>query len=393
MPLSLGIEDELFLHDEKTYRLTSAGPAAFGSGSRRAAGELKPEISDAQIELTTRPATDHRDLLADLEALRTYAADRAAELGLLVLPTGTPILGSPAGQSVSDRDRYRAIRARFGRLVQEQQFSGLHVHVGIEDPDRRASAANALRPWLPVLAAMTANSPFWFGEDTGFASWRTVNRQRWPVGGVPPAWTSFVDYHTHVAELIDVGAVPDRGCIYWDVRLSHRFPTVEVRMADTPLTSAEAVAVACLIRAIMAVDGAVDGSATTLREVSVPAPHLLRAYVFAAARDGLAARVADPCGNGLTTASGALDSLLTLVERALDEAGDAEFVRTQVDRIRAHGTGAARQRATRDDEQGMEGVVRRWALSGGSSSHVDLRSPPGRATCHPDRPSAGANRR
>jgi len=190
-----------------------------------------------------------------------------------------------------------------------------------------------------VLVALSANSPFWLAEDTGFASWRVVNRVRWPISGPPPVWSSHADYQIHLDELVDLGAAMDPGSIYWDVRLSHRYPTIEARVADTPLTAAEAVLVACLVRAL---------AATSVAGRSVPPieSHVLSSSVFAAARGGLAADLADPFHPHRTaTAPDAVRSLLAYVADELAAYGDRDFVVEQVRILLARGCGAARQRA------------------------------------------------
>ena len=329
----------MFLHRAADGRLVSGAPDVLGPYDvYLVSGAIKAEVTDSQIELTTHPCVGRRELLRALESLRAEAAALALERGYLVLPTGTPLLGSVEEQTISRSERYDVIRARFGRLVREQQFSGLHVHVGMHDLDARAAASNALRPWLPVLVALSANSPIWMGEDTGFASWRVVNRVRWPISGPPPVWSSYADYQVHLDELVDLGAAMDPGSIYWDVRLSHRYPTVEARVADTPLTAAEAVLVACLVRAVAA-------SALAGRSVPPIESHVLRSSVFAAARGGLNADIADPFHPHRTAAApDAVRSLLDFVADELAAYGDREFVVEQVRLVLTRGCGATRQR-------------------------------------------------
>ncbi|MCV7200908.1 YbdK family carboxylate-amine ligase, partial [Mycolicibacterium peregrinum] len=156
---------------------------------------------------------------------------------------------TPHAFPVTDAPRYRRIGAQFGMIAHEQGICGCHVHVRV--PDRAAAiyVSNWLRPWLPSLLALSANSPLYRNADTGHASWRSVLWSRWPAAGPPPFFTSPEDFDRTVRLLVDAGVILDEDMVYWDVRPSADFPTVEVRVADVPATVAETVLLATLIRA------------------------------------------------------------------------------------------------------------------------------------------------
>ena len=149
---------------------------------------------------------------------------------------------------VTDTPRYHDIAERFGMIAHEQGICGCHVHVDVPDRDAAIAVSNRLRPWLPLLLALTANSAVYRNADTGHASWRSVLWARWPSAGPPPHFDSADEYDAAVHLLVHSGVIRDNGMVYWDVRPSANFPTVEVRVADVPATVAETVLFAALVR-------------------------------------------------------------------------------------------------------------------------------------------------
>jgi carboxylate-amine ligase len=229
---------------------------------------------------------------------------------------------------------------RFGALA-EKVICGAHVHVGVPDRDEAAAVSNHLRPWLPVLLALTANSPIIAGRDTGYASWRHILWSRWPSAGPPPYFRSAQHYDSVVARMLENKSILDTAMIYWDIRLSAHLPTIEVRIADVPATAAETVLLATLIR------GLVAAALTDIRR-GVPAPILdqqvLRAAYWRAARDGMTGHGIDAHSTRLVPASGLLERLLTHVRPELEQHDDYDTARAAVTQILATGNGAARQR-------------------------------------------------
>jgi glutamate---cysteine ligase / carboxylate-amine ligase len=226
-------------------------------------------------------------------------------------------------------------------VAHEQGICGCHVHV--EVPDRAAAihASNWLRPWLPCLLALSANSAIYRNSDTGYASWRSVLWRRWPAAGAPPYFTSAEDYDRTVRMLIDSEVILDPKMIYWDVRPSADFPTVEVRVADVPATVAETVLLATLIRA--AVMTALQARERGEEPRRLPAAALRAAY-WKAAHDGLPGRTVDLVhGRGAVPAREQLNTLVQQVRPALEALGEYDRVVDELDRIAAQGNGAMRQ--------------------------------------------------
>jgi carboxylate-amine ligase len=248
--LTLGVEEELHVVDAATGRLASRGPDIQRSSLIPVAdGAVVLELTLSQVETVTAVSEDVTSVAARSGRLRSAVATAANGHGLALLASGTPVLGDASEQLIADDERYTSLRTRAAGLVTQQLIAGMHVHVGVGgsglgvgdvDDDARVAVANAVRPWLGALLALTANSPYWLGVDTGFASYRQVHWQRWPVVGPPPACRDGAEWHRSVAELVATGVVDDASYVYWDVRLATRFPTVEVRVADVQVSLDEA---------------------------------------------------------------------------------------------------------------------------------------------------------
>ncbi len=337
---SVGVEEEFLLVDPHTGE-----PVAKNSDVARIAArhgvELQLELTTCQVETTSDIATTSSQLRQQLTNLRQVTAEAAVEAGATLLAVGLPPT-VPHSFPITDTPRYRQIGERFGMIASEQGICGCHVHVEVPDRDAAIAVSNRLRPWLPLLLALTANSAIYRNADSGHASWRSVLWGRWPSAGPPPYLESAAHYDAMVAMMIDAGAMLDDGMLYWDVRPSAKFPTVEVRVADVPATVAETVLLATLTRAAVM-------TALADHDRGLPAPrvddHVLRAAYWKAARDGLDGQAVDVVDSWATApASRVLGTWLTVLQPALEELGDDEWVRADVARLLQDGNGAMRQR-------------------------------------------------
>lgn len=337
---TLGVEVELQVLDPATGVSVSRAREVIAAAERRSPGELHPELALSQVELSTSVCASLDEADASLRRLRRLALDAAEDAGCVLASCGTPPLAASAQQPTSTGERYDPILRGFGVLAREQLVAGLHVHVGL-DPDVRVAACDHSRPWLPVLTALTGSSPYWLGVDTGFASYRTVHWGRWPVSGTPPRFGDRAAYDALVADLLASGLIPDPTKLYWDLRPSHRHPTLEYRVCDAVHTTDEAVVLAGLMRAL-----AVASAAAAGRGEPAPAPRveLVRAASFLAARDGLDGGLLDPRDGRVRPAAEVVEGLLRHVRPALEAAGDADRVTDGVAALLRSGTGAARQR-------------------------------------------------
>lgn len=300
------------------------------------------EITKLQVETRTDPCLSVDDLSAQLTDCRAAVQGAARSAGLRVIASGSPVLGRAVPPPITEGPRQDRGTATFRGLHDEVAICAVHVHVQEPDRDRAVLIGNHLRQHLPVFVALTANSPYWSERDTGYASWRTVTWGRWPVAGPPPFLRSAREYDDHVEMLLDAGALVDHGTIFWDLRLSRTHPTIEVRVADVPVTAVESAALAALVRALVVTAGeAVDRG----DEGPQPAPELMRLAYWRAARDGMGGHGVDVGTGRLLPAAVLADRLVERAGPALDEAGDRERVEAWREGLTADGDGATRQRA------------------------------------------------
>ncbi|WP_068160663.1 carboxylate-amine ligase [Rhodococcus phenolicus] len=337
---TVGVEEEFVLADPGTGAPWLDNVAVAAAGHEFGV-DLQLELSRCQIETATPVCTNIAELRTQLRRARTGAAAAAACSGAVLLATAVPPLGPPP-RLITDQARYRNLVENFG-LLGEQVICGCHVHVAIPDRDAGVRVSNHLRPWLPALLALTANSPIADGRDTGYASWRHVLWTRWPNAGPPPRFESAQHYDAVVATMLEHRVILDTAMLYWDVRLSAHLPTIEVRIADTQATVDEAVLLATLVRGLVitALDPTRQGQG-----VSDVEPEVLRAAYWRAARDGLTGHGIDTESGRLVPAAHPITRLLEHVRPALERTGDYRSAREAVDRMLREGNGAARQRAT-----------------------------------------------
>ncbi|BCJ59655.1 carboxylate-amine ligase [Micromonospora endophytica] len=339
-PLTLGVEEEFLLLDPETGESLPVAEQVRQSLSGTAREQSRQEFRHSMIEMVTPVCTDLTQLRTQLVALRQAAAEAARAAGARLVAVGaTPV--REAHLSVPDEQRYHAMSRRFGPVAHDPAVCGCHVHVGVPDRELAVQVCNQLRPWLPVVQALTANSPLYDGRDTGHGSWRSLQLERWPSIGPTPHFESVADYDATVQELITAGIMLDAAMTYWYARPSTSYPTVEIRVGDVCPTVDDTVLVAALVRAL------VDAMIDRVRS-GVPPPRIRSCLVAAAhwraAHDGLDGDLVDLHHGGARPAWELVDDLLATVEPALTRHDDLDLVRGQVDRLRREGTGATRQR-------------------------------------------------
>jgi glutamate---cysteine ligase / carboxylate-amine ligase len=309
---------------------------------------IQLELSPAQIETATGVCADLMELREQLRRGRRRLADAAQVAGGRLAATGTPPVGEPP-QTTTQKPRYREMARRYGALATGIGLCGCHVHVGVASTEIGLQVSNFLRPWLPTLLVVTANSPFHRGRDTRFASWRFLQWSRWALAGPPPYFDSLDEYRALVDAMLDSQVIMDEAMIYWYVRPSVHVPTVEVRIGDVAASVDDAVLLAALARAL--VESALESLERGRTAPRVP-DALLRAACWQAARGGLTGPGVELVHGGPTTGEAMLDTLVEHVRPVLARDGDEALVEALVKRLRAHGTGAARQR--RDFERRRE---------------------------------------
>jgi glutamate---cysteine ligase / carboxylate-amine ligase len=339
--ITLGLEEEFVLLDPSTGAAVLAGPVL----ARMLDGEpgVQQEVMRFQVETATRVCTSLDDLGRELIRLRRLAAGAAASAGCLLVASGIAPYRTPGLAALTDQPRYQELARQFGPLVAGAGGAcGCHVHVGVPSRDLGVQVLTRLRPWLAPLLAIAVNSPIAGGRDTAWASCRYPAWSRWPTALVPGVWSDAAAYDAAVRRLIGRGAALDEQGIYFPARLSPRYPTVEVRVADVCLDTGTAVLLAGLTRALVA-----TALAEALQGTPLPAAPASRvnAALAAAARHGLAGPAVDPFTGRTADARTAVSRLTDHVYPALSDHGDAQTITGLLRRLDQQGTGADRQRA------------------------------------------------
>jgi carboxylate-amine ligase len=309
-PFTIGIEEELFCLDGETLAPAPFPPEAL-DGAR-----LKEELFASVVELNTGVHGTAAEAVAELAALRERAKIAAADRGLLLAGSGTWPTAVPEEQPVGENPAYRAFVEYAGPSARRQYCSGLHVHVGMESPQACMAALEAVLPWLPLVLALSANSPYVAGRDTGLRSARAEILALLPRSGAPPAFDSYEDWEAFVERLVALGLADEITRVWWDVRPHPRFGTLEIRIADQPTRLGVTSALATLLQAM----------ASRLESAGPAERGLYAQNRWAALRFGPAAELVHPDGSRLVSVPELLAELCALVGvdgiEAFDQAGE-----------------------------------------------------------------------
>jgi glutamate---cysteine ligase / carboxylate-amine ligase len=351
---TVGVEEEFLLVDPLDWRPKPIAATVLGSAAGRAAPEVAPELQLQQIETATPACGPLDEVAAELRHARNNAARAARSCGAELAALGTsPLAADP---KVFPSLRYRRMADRFGLAAEEQLTCGCHVHVQIDSDDEGVGVLDRVGVWLSVLTALCANSPYWNGMDSRYASYRTQVWTRWPSAGPTAAFGSAEAYRNTVKTMTATDTILDDGMIYFDARLSRNFPTVEVRVADVCQEVQDAALLSVLVRAL------VD---TASREwaAGVPVPEarveLLRLASWQASRRGLDGPLLHPATLSPAPAGQVADALLAHLQQSLEESGDQVRARELLDELLRRGNGARLQRADHRHSGRLEEVVAR----------------------------------
>ncbi|MEU0098757.1 glutamate--cysteine ligase [Streptomyces sp. NPDC006267] len=341
MARTVGVEEELLLVDAASGEARALSSAVLAIAEKDAGGvsAFEPELHRQQLEFSTHPCTDMGELDASVRRWRGEAVRHAADAGASVAALATSPL--PVSPKIGTGERYQWMAERYGLTAQEQLTCGCHVHVSVASDEEGVAVLDRVRRWLPVLLALSANSPFWQGKDSRYSSYRSRVWGRWPSAGPVDVHGSAEAYHAQVRSLIGTGALRDEGMVYFDARLSHRYPTVEVRIADVCLDPADTVLLATLVR------GLVDTAAREWRAGEPPpavSTSLLRVASWQAGRSGLEDRLVHPLTLRPAPAADVLRVLLDHVRDALEDCGDLAAAEKALADVVRRGNGARAQR-------------------------------------------------
>lgn len=303
-----------------------AGPAA----------QLAVELHQEQLEVITHPHSTLSGLAAEIMSGRAFADALARKAGARIAAVATsPLAVTPHATS---NTRYDALLEKFALTAREQLTCGCHIHVSVDSDEEGVAVLDRIRSWLPPLMALSSNSPFWNGADSGYASFRTQAWNRWSSAGPTEIFGSAQAYHQAVADLAGTGVVNNAD---FDARLSARHPTVEIRVSDVCLDPRDTVLIAALVR------GLVETAAREWKAGHAPdmvPVIILRQAVWQASRWGIDGDLLHPLTHKPDTARNVIAALHDHVRDALDDAGDAEYVEESLNRVFSDGTGARLQR-------------------------------------------------
>jgi carboxylate-amine ligase len=367
MSRTVGIEEELLVVDTESGRPLSVSERVLrgaavpeqlekaGLGDRddgSPGGAVEAELQRQQVETDTPPRTDLGELEADVHAWRGLAVTAARKAGVRTIASGTsPVESSP---DLARDSRYERMLEKFGLTTTEHLSCGCHVHVSVDSDDEGVGVLDRIRVWLPALLAVSGNSPYFQGKDTRYASFRSQLMVRWPSAGPYDVFGSAEGYHRLVEDMCGSEVLLDKAMIYFDARLSERYPTVEIRVADVCMEPSDAVLLAALCRGL--VETAARDWAEGRPVPDVPTA-MLRLATWQAGREGVRGRLLDPVTHRPRPAADVLHALVDHVRPALAESGDADMVEGRVASLLERGNGADRQRAVLERTGRLSEVV------------------------------------
>jgi carboxylate-amine ligase len=352
-PFTIGIEEELMLIDQSSLDLAQGIEEVLRACDEDAPGQVKPELMQSVLEIATDPCPDLRSASAQLREIRRRVRAAAEESGMFLAAAGTHPTALWEDQLIVDRPRYRELAAELGWIARQELIFGTHVHVGVNGADRAIYVADGIRRHLPLLLAISANSPLWRGEVTGMMSSRTPIFRHFPRAGIPPHYGSWEIFDRRVEVMMSAGAIPDYTYLWWDVRPHPNLGTVELRVFDQQTRLEDTIALAAL--SVCLVHRYVDNFDAAKPLVAVPTELIDDNKVRAALR-GLEGELVDLPHSRQAPAGQLADALVAELEPDARELGceaELESVRAVIEA----GSSARRQLAVLERE-GAEGLLR-----------------------------------
>lgn len=250
--LTLGVEEEYQIVDPKSRELTSFVGKMLEQGSYIFRDQVQPELLQSQIEIGTIVCGDVKDLSKEICRLRSMVSDLAKKNNRAIIAAGTHPFSKWKDQLVTDKKRYHGFFDSMQIVAKRLLIFGMHIHVGIPDRNLRIDVMNQMRYFMPHILTLSTSSPFWYGEDTGFKSYRSIIFEDLPRTGTPEYFESAADYDHYVETLIKCGCIDEPTKIWWDIRPHPKFPTLEFRVCDCTTKVQEVTAIAALVQALVA---------------------------------------------------------------------------------------------------------------------------------------------
>jgi carboxylate-amine ligase len=363
---TLGVEEELMIVDAESMELVPAIEEMIAAVPHETEGAVKPELIQSVLEISTDVCRDVGEAHGQLEELRRRVRETAESRGLTIASAATHPFAHWEDQRIVDRERYTEIVEMLGFVARHELLFGLHVHVGMDDPDKAIHVANGMRVHIPLLLALSTNSPFWRGRTTGLKSSRTPIFRLLPRVGIPPRFEGWEEYTSRLQFMVESGAVPDYTYLWWDVRPHPNLGTVELRSCDAQTRLDHTIALTALVQA-MAKELAEHFEAG-YQLAPYPA-ELLEENKWLAARYGVQGDLIDlPQSTRIPTAELARRLIERLRPHARELGSEREF--DVLEDLIANGSGADRQlaeyRANRDMVALVRAIVAATAATGGS---------------------------
>ncbi|WP_458108783.1 glutamate--cysteine ligase [Arthrobacter sp. R3-55] len=352
---TFGVEEEFLLVDPISGKAMPLAEQVLmqAMGVPESGPALALEVKQEQIEVVGPVCSTLQELETGIRAGRSLADEAARKVGARAVALATsPVAGLP---TLVQQPRYLTMASRFGLTLREQLTCGFHVHVQITSGEEGVAVLDRIRVWLPLLLALSTNSPFWQGSDSGYSSFRYQAWSRWPTAGPCERFGSEREYRRYVQSLLASGVLIDEGMIYFDARLSRNHPTVEVRIADVCMEASHAAVIATIVRALVE-------KASQQWRAGVLAPRLtaeqLRLAAWKASESGVEGMLLHPLLNTPCPATEAIQVLLKHIRPILAGSGDEQRVMTTVATMLSPGTGAQRQRDVMMRTGDLAAVVR-----------------------------------
>jgi glutamate---cysteine ligase / carboxylate-amine ligase len=337
---TLGVEEELMIVDAETLDLANSieGLLADLEG-HDAAGEVKPELMESVCEIATTPCVDAGEIGVQLGELRRLVTAAAGERGLAIGASGTHPFAMWEDQRIVSRPRYRELVAGLQWVARQELIFGIHVHVGVDDPDKAIHIANGMRVHLPILLALSANSPFWRADATGLLSSRTPIFRAFPRVGIPPRYENWADWEQRIDFMVQSKAIPDYTYLWYDVRPHPKFGTVEVRVMDSQTRLEHTLGLAALVQAMAKELGEHFEAGKQLSQYPF---EMLDENKWFAARHGLDGELVDLPSRDRVSTKALARRLVDRLRGHAEDLGSGDELAAIEDLIE-HGNGGARQ--------------------------------------------------
>jgi glutamate---cysteine ligase / carboxylate-amine ligase len=335
---TLGIEEELMIVDSETLELQNSIETML-EAMPQAEGQVKPELMESVCEIATSPCKNTREAGAQLRDLRRLTQRTAGENDLAIGSAGTHPFAMWEDQRIVARPRYRDLVAALRFVARQELIFGVHVHVGVDDPDKAVHVANGMRVHVPLLLALSANSPFWRADPTGLLSTRTPIFRAFPRVGIPPRYDDFEDYSKRVGFMVESGAIEDYTYLWYDVRPHPNFGTVEIRVMDAQTRLEHTLALAALVQALVK---ELSEHFDSGKELATYPYEMLDENKWLAARHGLDGELVDLPSKDRVSTKELVRRVLDRVRGHAEELGSADDL-AGIDDLLQRGNGASRQ--------------------------------------------------